>query len=252
METNETIKGRRLQPICRKLGLDFKEDGQWVKNGRYPSRWIVNGVTLFPEGAKKLRAYLEERDQKEQARRERLADVTLKRVRAEAKEKREQHLLEKIATAINERWILPPDEVSAFAKHANESGTGRVLRTTTKCSEPFTVKVYMALVAWVRHNKTEYERNLRENRDAAWRKAVLLRPDFAAGERWSTFSEEERCAYEEAREEARLECEKSRNELHASFTEEAVAWLAARETDLGKSERLEREKLLTAAAQKAA
>lgn len=241
--TTETVKGKRLQTICRKLGLNYEEAGYWQKNPsrHYPDKWKVTGVSLAKDDAAKLRAYLAEREAKAQARRAKLADPAYLKAKAEARAKREARELDKITRCVNARWTLPADEVRAFAEHANATGSGRVLRTTTACYETFETKVYMALVAWLRHNKTSYESDLRSANDAAWAHANSLLPDFLAGERWSDYPHSQWAEFAEAREEARLQCDENRDRLHAAKTDEAVQWLAARETALGKEERLARE-----------
>jgi hypothetical protein len=102
----------------------------------------------------------------------------------------------------------------AFAEHANEPGEGRVIRTKKACTEDFHTKVYMALVAWVRHNKTDYDDKRSAAKDAAY-------AGYLEAKEWG-------CSYEERGEEldqARADSSQARNELHAQYTTEAVEWL---------------------------
>lgn len=235
----EVVEGKRLQVTCRKLGLDYNEDGFWAKNPNrhYPDRWTVTGVKVSTEDAVKLRAYLAERETKEQARIARRADPAYQQSRHEARQKRETRERNRITAIVTARWLLDANDVQDFVEHANESGSGRVLRTKSTCNETFETKVYMALVAWVRHNKTSYESELRAANDEAWSEANSLRPDFECGERWSDYAEEDRWAYEDARDEARRQCEHNRNELHEQHTAAAVEWLNQRETPFRAAER---------------
>jgi hypothetical protein len=237
------VHGSRLQPICRKLGIAFSEHfSHWQTNSnrRYPDRRVYNGVDVSPDGAEKLNAYLAEREAKEQRRAEKVAKLAAmspeerQAIRAKkqaAQDKRVASELAKITAEVNRRWTLDTADVAAFAAHANEPGEGRVLRTKTACTESFEQKVYMALVAWVRHTKTPYEDKLSAAKDAAYADYQRMRPNFDAGERWDDmpYSRDEA---DDALATAREEAQQARNELHAQYTAEAVEWLKQREVKL--------------------
>lgn len=234
------VPGARLQPTCRALGIAFSNHfSHWAKNSNrhYPDTRVYDGVDVSAEGAAKLEAHFAAKAAKEELKRYRAWLEThqpkeqveaLRQKKQAAQEKRVRNELCKITAEVNRRWLLDSDDVTAFAEHANEPGEGRVLRTTTTCAETFEQKVFMALVAWVRHNKTAYDEKLEAAKDAAYSEYNSMRPDFDAGERWSDslYSRDETDA---ALDEARSSARQARNELHAQYTAEAVAWLGTRE-----------------------
>lgn len=138
--------------------------------------------------------------------------------RAIARAKREEKEIAVIAGVVNAHWTLDPADVEAFAKHANESGEGRVVRTRAACAEPFEEKVRMALVAWVRHNKTDYDSAFSKARDAAYEQ-------YAAAKEFGY----DRADRLDALDNARAESAQAHAELKAQYTEEALAWLKSRE-----------------------
>ncbi len=135
----------------------------------------------------------------------------------ESAAKREAKELAAIAASVNKRWTLEATDVKAFSEHANEPGEGRVVRTRTACKEDFDTKVYMALVAWVRHTKTNYEAEFSAAKEAAYAK-------YQDEKSYGEFGSDE-YKTESLLEEFRREKQEARNELHAQYTAEAVAWL---------------------------
>jgi hypothetical protein len=151
------------------------------------------------------------------------ADYAAEKVKEQKKRetasKREAKEIAAIAASVNKRWTLDAAAVKAFVEHANEPGEGRVVRTKTACTEDFDTKVYMALVAWVRHNKTNYDDDRAAAKDRAY-------SGYLQAKEWGDSYEE--CG--ELLDEARMESRRARNELHEKYTAEAVAWLEARKT----------------------
>jgi hypothetical protein len=231
-EKTETVHvpGSRLQPVCRKLGIPFGEHfSHWEKNSsrHYPDRRVYDGVDVAPADAEKLNTYLADRDAKETAKNERRAALlampeadrlALRAKKQAAQEKRVAREMEKITGEVNRRWTLDAADVAAFAEHANEPGEGRVLRTKTACSETFETKVYMALVAWVRHNYTGYDDALTASKDRAYAEYLDAKEN---GDDWETKAQ--------LLDDARAEHRQNHASLHKQFTDEAVAWLKNRE-----------------------
>jgi hypothetical protein len=151
-----------------------------------------------------------------------VAERELKAKRAAAAEKRVARELAKITAEVNHRWTLDAADVTAFAEHANEPGEGRVLRTKTACAETFETKVYMALVAWVRHNYTGYDDALAASKDSAYAGYLEAKEN---GDDWETKAQ--------LLDDARAEHRQNHANLHKQFTDEAVAWLKAREVKTG-------------------
>jgi len=224
---SKTVYGSRLQGTCRSLGLSYKEVGKWVKNSNrhYPDRWAVTGVELSEADAQTLTAHLEAKANKEQVRRERAAALTPQdreakaAKRREAAHKRETKEIAAICQSVLRRSELSETDVLAFAEHANEPGEGRVVRTRTACSQDFDTKVYMALVAWVRHKKTPYDDARQAAKDSAYR-------DYLDAKEWGADRDERA----ELLDEARDAMSGVRDRLHRQYTAEAVAWLKARRT----------------------
>jgi hypothetical protein len=125
-----------------------------------------------------------------------------------------------ISASVNKRWAMDSTEVKEFAEHANEPGKGRVVRTKTACTEDFDTKVYIALVAWVRHNKTTYDDDRADAKDSAY-SGYLQAKEWGDSDRGELLDE------------ARMESRRARNELHKKYTAEAVAWLEAKKTPQG-------------------
>lgn len=224
------VAGSRLQPVCRKLGIPFSEHfSHWQKNSNrhYPDRRVYNGVDLAPADAEKLTAYLADRTAKETAKAAKRAALlampeadraALRAKKQAAQDKRVARELAKITAEVNRRWTLDAEDVTAFAAHANEPGEGRVLRTKSACAETFETKVYMALVAWVRHNYTGYDDALTASKDSAYRDYLDAKEN---GDDWETKAQ--------LLDDARAEHRQNHASLHKQFTDGAVAWLKVRE-----------------------
>lgn len=151
------------------------------------------------------------------------ADYAAEKLKAQKRRdsaaKREAKELAAITSSVTSRWLLDAADVTAFAEHANEPGEGRVVRTRTACREDFDTKVYMALVAWVRHNKTVYDDERRDAKDTAY-------AGYLEAKEWGADRDERADLLDEARD----AMQGVRNRLHAKYTAEAVAWLKERES----------------------
>lgn len=226
--TTQTVTGKRLQPTCRALGLTYTEAGRWVKRGGY-SNFKVSGVNLSEQDAATLTAHLTDKADKAAARRERANDPAFAAKKADSKAKREAKELAAIALVVNSRWTLPARLVTEFCEHANTPGEGRVVRAKS-CAQDFETRVYMALVAWVRHNETNYEQDLRDAKSEAFEGYRAMLPDRDAGESWDD-CDSSRDERDQALEDARQAFESAYVACKNKTTQQAVAWLRVRETN---------------------
>jgi hypothetical protein len=127
------VRGRRLGPLCRKLGIEFTAHVERWESNRFGSRPIYDGVLVSARSVPKLEAALAARN--------------------ERSEQREAREVDRFAAAILERFPrCPPDEARRIAEHACKTGSGRVGRSAT-CADA----VRAAVVAHVRHEHTDYE-----------------------------------------------------------------------------------------------
>lgn len=148
------IRGRRLQPLCRKLKIKyanalvgFKERGRKARFGWSPE---LDGVVVSNRSAPKLLSAIEER-QKQAASRPIVTDEARK-ARRERRQKQDEARFYK---AILMRFPqIPPEEAKEISEHTCEIGSGRVGRSGVVGIE---AAVELAVQAHVRHNHTEYD-----------------------------------------------------------------------------------------------
>ena len=144
------VPGKRLQPLCRKLGIPFGKALLHLKNTPFGVKPITDGVVIEKKAQKKLLRAIEERASRAKTPEQRAE--ALKRVQ----EKIELRLSNEI---MNEFPLAPEGEVIEIVKHACEKRSGRVGRTRTKDYHEI---AFLAVRAHIRHNHTAYDRILRE------------------------------------------------------------------------------------------
>lgn len=146
------VPGKRLMPTCRKLGINAAPALVGFEKGyRGHYRAIVNGVVI-PSRAKgklltelnKLAEGQEKRKEQAQRRRERLQTELVVRL---------------LEIAKVEYPGLPASMAKIVIEDACEVGSGCVGRSTMLEEQEI---VRRAVVAYVRHNMTDYEERLRE------------------------------------------------------------------------------------------
>jgi hypothetical protein len=148
------IKGQRLQPLCRKLGIQYAEAMTgFVKNGKYGYKAEINGVVVSFRSAPKL---LEKISEREKRATKKTADQLI------ADRKRRQQRDEQVFADEILRQYPSCSCPQSIAAHACDIGSGRVGRTKTI---PLEERVHAAVVASVRHNYTDYESRLRDYAD---------------------------------------------------------------------------------------
>lgn len=151
------IKGKRLQPTCKALGVEFAE--AFVGFGgtkRFPKA-LTNGVVVAEADAAQIITAIEKKKEKDtpEARAKRTA----------AKERRQQAENEAFALKIRAQFpAMPEGKEKLIATHACKVGSGRIGRS--RVAEDYGVDPVMAaVVAYVRHNCTDYEERLADGED---------------------------------------------------------------------------------------
>ena len=133
------ISGKRLQPVCRKLAIDYSDAlvGWTPSHSRYyPDRPEYDGVMVATADAPKLLAAIAVRDA--------------------SRERRQKRDTAKFADRIRSAWPgMPEADVLACAERATEIDSRRVGRSST-ATDP----VRAAVVAYARHKYTGYDRML--------------------------------------------------------------------------------------------
>ncbi len=151
------VRGKRLQPLCRKLGIKhaealvgFSERG---RKARFGYHLEFDGVVVSARSAPKLLHAVEQREMRAMARPRKSPEQV-----AAARHRRHQRAVSAFAAAIKEKLPGCSDtEVQQIAAHACAVGSGRVGRTSTLTTDE---KVHLAVVAHVRHCHTDYEQLL--------------------------------------------------------------------------------------------
>jgi hypothetical protein len=145
------IPGKRLMLTCRAIGIECAPALVGFKKGYMGTQPDIDGVVVVSEDAEKLQSAIEKKKAK------RLTPEQ----KAERRDRRQQRETEDFAASIKSRFPHMPDsDVLACAAYATEIGSGRVGRSTT-AEDPVTA----AVVAYVRHQYTNYEELLEEGVD---------------------------------------------------------------------------------------
>lgn len=142
------VRGERLHPLCRKLGIKFSQALIGLQKSKYGYTPQFDGVVVSVRSAPKLLQAIAEREERAARRPER----TQEQLQA-AKARRQQRDVAAFAAAIKEQYPnCPEQEALAIASHACQIGSGRVGRSRT-ADDP----VGAAVVAHVRHTYTDYD-----------------------------------------------------------------------------------------------
>jgi hypothetical protein len=142
-ETTKKVKitGKRLQVTARAARIDFEEAYYW-ENGRYPKR-VVTGIFVAEEDEQAMREAIAARNSKRQ---------TPAQKAATRRAKQEKDALAMKAEILVKFQAMPEADAEDCARHAGVIGSGRVGRSST-AEDP----ARAAVVAYVRHNLTEYD-----------------------------------------------------------------------------------------------
>jgi hypothetical protein len=143
------VRGKRLQPLARKLGIAFAEAIiYWDIGYQGKEKPVTDGVVVSISDAPKLHQEI-------------LARNTRSAKRAKSVSRRDERIESAFAAKIRERFpSMPAGEEFTIAAHATERGSGRVGRSTT-ASDP----VGLAVAAHVRWTHTDYPQALSEYED---------------------------------------------------------------------------------------
>lgn len=135
------VPGKRLQPLCRKLGIVFAEALVDFKKKRGVFKPVLDGVVIESKDEAALRAKL-------------VLRAARRRDPERAKELRQSRITANFAEAIRTKFPSMPDEcVRRCAAHTTEIGRGRAGRSCAWLADP----VRAAVVAYARHNHTDYD-----------------------------------------------------------------------------------------------
>jgi len=144
------INAKRLTVTCAAIGVECAPALTGWKSGKWGGPEI-SGVVVRAEEEAKVREAMNRRASK------RLTPAQ-KEARREAQHQKDAADL---ADSIRAEWPgMPEADVLRCARHATEIGSGRVGRSST-AEEP----VRAAVVAYARHNHTNYERNFEDGED---------------------------------------------------------------------------------------
>lgn len=148
------VRGERLQPLCRKLGINFAQALIGVRKSKYGHTPQFDGVVVSVRSGPKLLQAITEREERTSIRPER----TPEQLQA-AKARRQERDVAVFAAAIKERYPnCPEEEALIIAGHACHIGSGRVGRSRT-ADDP----VGAAVIAHIRHTYTDYDDILDES-----------------------------------------------------------------------------------------
>jgi hypothetical protein len=162
------IKGKRLQVTARAAGIDFKESYYW-KNSRFPKR-VVAGILVSKKDEKSMLRAIAARDSK----RKTAAQKTAARL---AKQEKETQLFK--AEILVEFCSMPDADAEECARYASAIGSARVGRSLT-AENP----ARSAVVAYVRHNMTEYDSLLVSGVDREEARRIVAPKIRETLERW--------------------------------------------------------------------
>ncbi len=141
------IRGKRLQPLCRRLGVKYAAALVGFREYRGQYSPILDGVVVTERSAPKVRQAIAERE--ERARKRTPAKRMGERVRKERRDAAE------FLGCIKEQFPgCPEPEAERVAAHACTTASGRVGRTRTL---DLWERVRRAVVAHVRHHHTDYD-----------------------------------------------------------------------------------------------
>lgn len=215
--------GQRLEASAKAAGITlWKKSVERYEVNRFGRRPVYNGLLLSPDDHDKLKKYFEQKTAKKESN-ESNPDIQ-KKIGTRKKNEHQQ-----IAKYVREHWNLDDQEIERFAEFSNQTGSQRVIR---KKKMDFELKVTMALVAWARHQQTDYEMLLRKQNDELFRKhrseAELCHKERAERKidfnLHVTIQKALKDNFEETRQEAYLALKKVK-------TKEAEIWLEQRKND---------------------
>ena len=143
MKNNKKIEitGKRLQVTARAAGIEFDEAYYW-ENGRFPKR-VVTGIFVAEKDEEAMREAIAARNAKRK---------TPAQKAAARRAKQEKETQQMKAEILQEFPSMPDADAEECARHASEIGSGRVGRSST-AEDP----ARAAVVAYARHNLTEYD-----------------------------------------------------------------------------------------------
>lgn len=147
------VKGKRLTVTCRALGIECASALVGWDSGRFGGP-ILNGVVIRAEDEAKLREAIQKRNTR------RLTPAQ----KEERRRKQQQNDIVEFAASIRAAFpSMPEEDVLGCAERATEIGSGRVGRSST-AEDP----VRAAVVAYARHNFTDYDARLGAERESGF------------------------------------------------------------------------------------
>lgn len=149
------VSGQRLQPLCRKLQIEFAVAlVGWGGTRRYPKPEF-DGVVVLKRDARKLKAEIKKRAARN--------SPEVQERRRAYRERKEEEYRDHFAAEIRDRFPFAPVGIEdRIAERACEVGSRRVGRSST-VSDP----VNAAVVACIRHECTDYDAMLSAAREEA-------------------------------------------------------------------------------------
>jgi hypothetical protein len=143
------IRGKRLTVTCKAIGIECAPAlVGFTQKGFLGTQPEFDGVVVVSEDAQKLQSAIERKEKK------RLTPTQ----KAERHQRRQRKDFEKFSALIQKRFPkMPENDVLTCAEFTTEIGSGRVGRSTT-AEDP----ILAAVVAYIRHQYTNYEDLLEE------------------------------------------------------------------------------------------
>lgn len=153
-EGYQHMKEKRLQPLCRKLGIEFAEPLVDIKKFGFMYRAIKKGVVVRVEDVEMLKKAIQERESRA------LTYDQKQKIKERKFRKKVRDLTEHIL------WYYPscpPNEAEAIAEHTCEPCSGRVGRSGTLDIDDIIIR---AVKSHIRHNHTQYHELLEQDSDS--------------------------------------------------------------------------------------
>jgi hypothetical protein len=143
------IRGKRLQPLCKKLNIEYAEAFVGFKRyGMSGYKPVIDGIVIKNEDLPHLNQAIQERNKRA--------------LTSDQKEKKKQQKYEKDVLKFTKMILhyypaCPPAEADRIARNSCEIGSGRVGRSSVLDDDE---KAERAVIAHIRHNHTPYHKLL--------------------------------------------------------------------------------------------
>lgn len=192
---NENLKiiDKKYKTLIKKLNIKHEKyiifDG-YKKVGRsnYPINYY-SGIAIFKSDYENVLKEIKNYEEIKQKKIDKKNNPELLQKRKERKERLHKSKIKKIKEWYLSNYIInddfTQDDLNEFAEYATESNTGRVANKKIDENE----KYYLSIVAWLRHEKTEYD-----FKHYKWK--PIRKEDFASYEDFSDALEEQKAEQE--------------------------------------------------------